>query len=223
MICNRKLVAVLSACFIILFTSFFNTSGAEVKKGGLEYHEDRFDFSALDAKKLTYEGNLYFNKALSSTGKRMKKDAFEKAMGKYYLVTKADSKNVYAITQIARIHDLKLEDKYAKKYYFMAFNIEPKNPHVNYHFGEFYFKRDKLEKAVIHYLIAYNNGYQRNYNLNCRLAIAYDKLGDLKKAKKYYETALNLNPLQQVIKSRLEKINNTDYENSEYYRNIIRE
>ncbi|MBO8431364.1 tetratricopeptide repeat protein [Spirochaetes bacterium] len=153
----------------------------------------------------------------------MKKDAFEKAMGKYYLVTKADSKNVYAITQIARIHDLKLEDKYAKKYYFMAFNIEPKNPHVNYHFGEFYFKRDKLEKAVIHYLIAYNNGYQRNYNLNCRLAIAYDKLGDLKKAKKYYETALNLNPQQQVIKSRLEKINNTDYENSEYYRNIIRE
>ncbi len=217
MICNRKFVLTLSTAFIVLFTSFFNASMAEIKKGGLEYHEDRFDFSALDTKELTYEGNIYFNQALAAQQKTVKKEAFEKALSRYYLVTKANPKDVYAITQIARIHDLKKEDKYAKQYYFRAFNIEPKSPHVNYHFGEFYFKRDKLEKAVIHYIIAYQNGYEKNYNLNCRLAIAYDKLGDLKKAKQYYQIALSINPQQSAIKSRLEKINNLNYENSEYY------
>lgn len=221
-ICNLKLTLTVLAVCILLFTSASRVNGAQIQKGGLEYRENRNNYSALDIQNLMYEGNLYFNKALSSTKKNVRNSAFDKAMASYYLITKADNKNVYALTQIARIHDLKYEDKYAKKYYFQAANIEPGNPHLHYHFGEFYFKRDNLEKATIHYEISYRNGYENNFNLNCRLGMIYDKLGDLKRAREFYSRALQVNPNQQVLKNRIYKIDKLNYEDSEYYQ-FIRE
>lgn len=222
MICNKQLFITTLSILIFIFTSFFNDAQAITKKGGLEYNDNRFDYSTLDTKKLIYEGNSYFNKALNIKQKRLREKTFDEAMGKYYLANKSNPTDAYTVTQMARIYSLKNQDRYANEYFFKAINLDRKSPHAHYHFGEFYFKKANLDKALKHYLIAYQNGYQNNFNLNCRLGIVYEKLADLKKANQYYKAALTINPQKTVLQKKIDNINSLNYDNSEYYY-IIRE
>lgn len=221
-ICNQKFITAVLTVIIFIFTSFFNSAFADIKKGGLEYNDDRADYSALNTEQLIYEGNAAFNQALKADKKYYRDKYFNDAMGKYYLVSKADKTNAYAITQIARIYSIKNEDRLAREYFFKAVNLERKNPHSHYHFGEFYFKKGNLDHALLHYLIAYDNGYKNNFNLNCRLGIVYEKLADLEKAKKFYEDAFKINPQKKILQTKIRNIADLNYDKSEYY-HIIRE
>lgn len=215
---NKKIVSALLIALIIIFTSC--NAEAVTQKGGLAYNEDRADYSALDTQKLIYEGNSYFNQALQADKKYYRDKNLNLAMGKYYLVSEADNKNVYVITQMARIYSLKNEDRYAREYFFKAVNLDRKNPNSHYHFGEFYYKKKDLDKALKHYLIAYENGYQNNFNLNCRLGLVYEKLADLEKAKLFYQAALKINPQKTVLNKKIQNITALNYDKTEYYQTI---
>lgn len=217
MICKKNSAAALLTVLILIFTSFFDASQAVLQKGGLEYDDNRFDYSALDTRKLINEGNQYFDSALKAARKYERNEAFANAMGKYYLVTKADEKNVYAITQIARIHALRNEPRYAKQNFYKAVGIEPDNSYANFYFGEFYFNGKDYNRALPYYIKAYRNNYANSYILNYRLGIIYEKLADLEKSKFYYEKALKLNPGDDNLKSKIQTINNLNYGKSEYY------
>lgn len=220
MICNQKL---LLSLLIIIFTSSLTVCQAQTQKGGLEYNADRFNYSALNVKGLTSEGDAYFNKALQEKRKYYRNNAFDAAMAKYYLVIKAEPKNSYVLTQTARIYSFKNQDKLALEYFTRALNLQPHSPLVNYYFGEFYYKKRDFNRALQFYLRAEKSpdgSFGQTYNLNYRLGTVYEKLAELQKAKLYYEAAFKLNPQNSVLQSKIKDIDRLDYGKSGYYQGV---
>lgn len=220
-ICNLKLNFVFFSIFIITF--FCSGQVVALQKGSLEYEDNRFDYSTLNVEELNSKGDVYFEKALQTENKKARERIFRHAMGKYFLSAKADSKNTYTIVQMARIYDNLEKDRYAKQAFYKATNIDYNNPFANYHFGEFYLKRRDYARAMHYYLIAYQNGYENNFDLNFRLAVIYEKLGDLENSKRFYNTSYEMNPEKAAeYQQKIQQIDSLNYDESEYY-NIIRE
>ena len=69
-------------------------------------------------------------------------------------------------------------------------------------------------------MTAYNNGYKDNYITNVKLARLYEKLGDLKKAKEFYENSCKLNPKAKDLQDKINSIQSLHYEQTEYYHSI---
>jgi len=220
-ICNRKLFSVIFSIFIITF--FCSGQVSALQKGSLEYSDNRFDYSTLNVEELNAKGDIYFEQALQAENKKARERTFRHAMGKYFLSIKADNKNIHALVQMARIYDHLEKDKYAKQSFYKATNIEYNNPFANYYFGEFYFKRRDFERAMAYFLAAYQNGYENNFELNYRLAVIYEKLGDLENSKRFYNTSYEMNPEKAAeYQQKIQQIDSLNYDKSEYY-NIIRE
>lgn len=222
-ICNHiRLFIFLIILFII--TSFCNAEKTlALQKGSLEYLENRFDYSQLNPIELNGEGDAYFEQALSAKGKLNREKLFRYAMSKYFLTSKADNKNVYAFVQMGRIYDSMDKDRYAKESFYRATNLEYRNPYANFYFGEYYFKRRDYNRALIYYLRSYENGFDNNFDLNFRLAVIYEKLGDLVNAKTFYNKSYEMNPEKAVeYQQKLQQIDGLNYDKSEYYY-IIRE
>lgn len=220
-ICNLSNLYLVLLIFI--FTSFCNAPAYSLQKGSLEYLDNRFDYSRLNPNKLNSEGDSYFEQALAAEGKRSREKLFQYAMAKYFLTSKADSKNVYSYVQMGRIYDDMNLNKYAKEAFYKATNLDYRDPFANFHFGEYYFKRRDYNRALGYYLLSYENGFENNFELNFRLAVIYEKLGDLINAKKFYNTSYELNPEKAAeYQQKLQQIDGLNYDKSEYYY-IIRE
>lgn len=218
-ICSLKTSTILFTIFI--FTAFCNTQA--MQKGSLEYLENRFDYSTLNPFELIQAGDIYFEQALNTKNKLKREKFFRYAMGKYFLTSKADSKNVYPYVQMGRIYDKMQQDSYAKSSFYKATNLDYYNPYANFHFGEYYFDRREYFKALRYYVIAYQNGYENNFELVSKIGVIYEKLGDLINARDFYNKAQELNPEQapEYIQ-KLQQIDSLKYDESEYYY-IIRE
>ena len=191
-ICNLNIIQIFILIFI--FTSFCNVPAFSLQKGSLEYLDNRFDYSLLNPDVLNKEGDSYFEQALAAKGKRTREKLFRYAMAKYFLTSKADSKNVYTYVQMGRIYDDMNIDRYAKESFYRATNLNYRDPYANFFFGEYYFKRRDYNRALVYYLRSYENGYENNFELNFRLAVMYEKLGDLVSAKKFYNASYKMNP-----------------------------
>jgi tetratricopeptide (TPR) repeat protein len=179
-----------------------------IQSGGIEYDDVFTDYSLLNAAQIRSEADAFFAK-----------EDYDAAMGKYYLLTKIDSSQAFALVQLARIYDQKNKNRLAKEYFYRATNIDPNDPYATFYFGEFYFKRDDFKRALRYYKIAYGHGFSDRYDINLRLATVYEKLADLVSAQKYYAFASRTNPeLQEKVNS----INALNYDKSEYY-HFIRE
>lgn len=209
--------------FILIITSFCSAQVGAVQKGSLEYFSDRFDYSMLNPEALNEEGDIFFDRAFSAENKNAKEKALRYAMRKYYLATKADFKNIYAYVQMGRIYDNLKRDKFAKEQFFKATNLDYYNPYANFYFADYYIKRNDYNRALRHYLLSYQNGYENNLELNYLLAMLYEKLGDLENAKNFYTVSSQINPEKALeIQQKLEQIESLNYDESEYYY-IIRE
>ena len=220
-ICNLNIIQIFILIFI--FTSFCNVPAFSLQKGSLEYLDNRFDYSLLNPDVLNKEGDSYFEQALAAKGKRTREKLFRYAMAKYFLTSKADSKNVYTYVQMGRIYDDMNIDRYAKESFYRATNLNYRDPYANFFFGEYYFKRRDYNRALVYYLRSYENGYENNFELNFRLAVMYEKLGDLVSAKKFYNASYKMNPEKATeSQQKLQQIDGLNYDKSEYYY-IIRE
>lgn len=220
MICNRIKLTVFLTVLILIFTSFFNPSFSIEGRGGLDYEANRFNYSSLDLNKLKTSGNNYFNQGINARRKFEREQAFNSAIGEYSLMLKTEPRNMFAMVQIARVYDMLGQDKLASNYFIHATNIEPNNARANYFYGEYYFKRGKLQKALKHYLISYKNGNSNDFNTVCRLGMTYEKLADLKNAKIFYQKAVKINPQKRALYTKIKNIDNANYESSEYYKDI---
>ena len=211
------------ALLTFIFTSFCNATAYSLQKGSLEYLENRFDYSQLNPVELNREGDIYFEQALASEEKPSREKLFNYAMAKYFLTSKADSKNVYSYVQMGRIYDDMNLNRYAKESFYRATNLDYRDPFANFHFGEYYFKRRDYNRALVYYLRSYENGFENNFELNFRLAVIYEKLGDLINAKKFYNASYEMNPEKAAeYQQKLQQIDGLNYDKSEYYY-IIRE
>lgn len=200
---------------------FFGYPQSTFAESGYSVCNDLFvDYSFVNGAQTRKEADALFVKAYDSPTEEEKEKNYQKALQKYFVLTKAYPNDSYAYTQIARIHAEKDEEKLAKKYFFHASNLESTNPYMNYYFGEYYLKRADFTKALKFYLKSYNNGYQNNYYTNLKLANIYEKLGDLKKSMQFYQKAYSINPNDTEIYEKIQSIGSLNYEQSEYYHSI---
>lgn len=220
MIFPRKLLFGLPLCLMFMLSQ----SSLPAFAGGedLSSVSKTIDFSTVNAEALRKEADELFVKAFDSQPGESQNKFYKLSMQKYFLISQIYPADYYAHVQIARIHDNQKHDKLAKKYYSIAFNLDKYNPYSNFYYGEYHFKREMYYRALKYYLIAYNNGYKDNFVINLKLAELYQKLGDLKKSKEFYEKSYKLNPQASDLPQKIQELNSLNYEKSEYY-HLIRE
>lgn len=221
MIYKNKISTLLTILILLLCPCITNA----IQSGNIEYNAAAmlFDYTKLDPVPIIIEADKYFEIAFQQQiDKNLKERYLNLAMGKYILASKIQPQEIRNYVQLARIYDEFKKDSLAKSNFFHATNLELNDPYTNFWFGEFYYKRRDFKRALKHFTIAYNNGYANDYELNLRLATIYEKFADLINAKKYYSTAFSLNPQTTELQEKIQAIDNSNYEQSEYY-HFIRE
>ncbi len=217
MIC-RKYFLVLPLVLICFLFGYPPSIAADGGYSGYKNHAA--DFSGLNADVIRKQGDEYFVKAYDSEVDADKKKFYRLAMNKYYVLSQIYPGDYYAYAQMARINDERAEDRFAKKNFSQAFNLDKYNPYTNFYYAEYNIKRERYHEALKYYLTAYNNGYKDNYITNFKIAVLYEKLGDLKKSKEFYENSYKLNPEANDLRDKINSIQSLNYEQTEYYHSI---
>ena len=91
----------------------------------------------------------------------------------------------------------------ARSYFSRSLNIEKDNPETNFLVGDYFYKRRDYKRALRYFSAAYKNGYI-DYDINFKLAVVYEKLGDLDESQSFL----------------LDKIESIPEENEEYHGTI---
>lgn len=207
---------------VIIIHILFSQKTYSSIKGNIKYDSILVDYSRLDEKSIKKDADKYFSAYINSNKKDNNKEKFlNLALNNYYLLSKMNPADIINYTQLGRIYDYKKNNKLAKEYFYRAINIEANNPFTNFYFGDYYFKRRDYKNALKYYKVAYNNGYNKQYEINLRLAIIYEKLADLVNAKNFYEISYNIKPDNKILE-KIQLLNELNYDKSEYY-HIIRE
>ena len=212
-ICKKFIYFVI--CFCIIVLPVFS-----IEKGSVKYEDNLMDYSVLDGQKILTEADSFFERYETT---KDPKD-LSTAMGKYYIVTKIYPVEIYPMVQLARTYDEKKLDRFAKQYFSICYDIDKKDPYLNYYMGDFYYKRNDFKRALRYFKRAYENGYGEYYDLNLKIATIYEKFADLLTAKYYYEKAFSLDQSNTNLKDKALQIESLNYENSGYYKdNSIRD
>lgn len=188
-----------------------------VEFGSVHYKDAFIDYSKIDKDLTVKRADYYFNQALNTEDKDERKALLQKAGGEYFILTRIDSKNLYAIVQMARVYDYENQNSYAKAYFFKALKIDKLNASTNYFFGDFYFSRDDYKRALYFYNTAFENGYKENFDVLIKMATMYEKLGDLLRANQYYKKAFLIKPDNSELPDKIREIEGLRYRNTGYY------
>lgn len=204
------------------FILFGSTCSCEsIEFGAVKYNDALIDYTKIDKANTLKLADYYFDKALNTQDVDEKKDFLQKASGNYFILTQSEPENIYPIVQLARVYDYEKQNSFAKAYFFKALKINKLDPATNYYFGEFFYTREEYTKALHFYNIAFNNGYKENDDVVIKMAIMYEKLGDLLRANMYYKKAFLANPQNKELANKIREIESIKYKNTGYY-NIIR-
>ena len=209
-----KKILNLAVCLLIFVLPCF-----AVEKGSVKYEDNLMDYSVLDGQKILQEADSFFEQYETTKDPKY----LSTAMGKYYIVTKIYPVEIYPMVQLARTYDEKKLDKFAKEYFSICYDINKKDPYLNYYMGDFYYKRNDFKRALRYFKRAYDNGYSEYYDLNVKIATIYEKFADLLTAKYYYEKAFSLDQSNTNLKDKTLQIESLNYYDSGYYKNSIRE
>ncbi len=209
-----KKILNLAVCLLIFVLPCF-----AVEKGSVKYEDNLMDYSVLDGQKILQEADSFFEQYETTKNPNY----LSTAMGKYYIVTKIYPIEIYPMVQLARTYDEKKLDKFAKEYFSICYDINKKDPYLNYYMGDFYYKRNDFKRALRYFKRAYDNGYSEYYDLNVKIATIYEKFADLLTAKYYYEKAFSLDQSNTNLKDKTLQIESLNYYDSGYYKNSIRE
>ena len=164
------------------------------------------------------EADNYFYAGMQADDKNLKEAYLSKALVKYMLLLSINPNNASISAQVGAIHDSLGHQRLAKEYLFRGVSLEPYNPFPNYYFAEYYFAKKDYENALRYFQVAYDNGYNSFYEVNLKLATVYERLGDIEKAKLYYEAAARLNPGFQALINKVKSLDKVYYDKNEYRR-----
>ncbi len=212
----RKIFILLSAFILFGSTCSYDRAFA-VEFGSVKYNNTFIDYTKVDKDATKKLADYYFEKAITTQDKNKRKEFLQKASGEYFILTQIEPQDLYSIVQLARVYDFEKENSYAKAYFFRALKIDKKNAATNYFFGEFYYARDEYIKAIHFYNIAFENGYRENFDVLLKMAIMYEKLGDLLRANQYYKKAFLVQPENTIIPDKIRELESLKYRNSGYY------
>jgi Tfp pilus assembly protein PilF len=201
----------------ILFISCANFSFAQPQNARLEYNSPEYIYRKFNIKQVLGAADidmLLFQKTKSVDDQ---KKYLSSAMKNYYIASKINKGSIDANLGIARVYDIMNLDVLAKEYFSKSINIDNYNPKANCYFGDFYYRRDEYLRALFYYKVAYKYGYSKNYELNLKLGIIYEKLGDIESAKAFYSNALRLQPRNSELLEKIRLLDELNYGNSQYY------
>ena len=177
---------------------------------------DKYVKPSIDKESIEKEADAYFDAGIENSDKNTKEAYLSKALEKYMLLLKFYPNNAIYAAQIGVIHDNLGHPYVAKEYLTRAINLEYLNPFANFYFGEYYFNKRDYLNALKYYKVAYNNGYQKLYQVNIKLATDYEKLGDISKAKFHYNLPGKQNPSIEGIDSKIKSLDKVYYSKSSY-------
>lgn len=208
----KKLIYIL---ILIIFCT--NIAYAETQNAYLLYDGFPYAFKPGDEAKFLKQANvdmLLYEKYQTDSEKY---DYLQDAMRYYFLLEKINPTSIEAQIGLARIYDEMHLDKYSKKHFYNALSFNSQNAKANFYFANFYYKRNDYINALTFYKKAYEYGYSKNYEINYRLGIIYEKLADIQKSQGYYKNALRLKPRNEVLMNKIDLLNSLDYSSSQYY------
>lgn len=195
-----------------------NNSSQAVEFGAIKYNDAIIDYSSIDKHATLERADYYFNKALSTENDEDKRNYLQIAGGEYFVLTRIEPQNIYYMVQLARVYDMQDNNSFAKGYFFNALKINRTNAGTNYYLGEYYYKRNNYTQALYFYNIAFENGYTENYEILIKMAVMFEKLGDLLRANQYYKKAYILNPQNPKLSAKIKELEQVKYKNTGYYR-----
>lgn len=208
----KKLIHILTI-FIILG----NPVSAKMQEGYLEYGGFSYKFKSNDAKSFITQANKNMFMFENSLKQQDKNFYLNEAMRYYFMLSKVQVSSIDAQVGLGRVYDEMHRDIYAKKHFFVAVDLNPKNAAANFHFANFYYKRSDLITALFYYKRAFDNGYQNKFEVNYRIGEIYEKLADLESAKAFYANAYKLKPDNDALLEKIQQLGQSNYSESQYY------
>lgn len=190
---------------------------AQTQNGYLQYNGYQYSFKPGEKSLFIQKADnnmILWEKAKSPVDKKF---YLQEAMRYYFLVSQADKTSLDAQIGLGRICDEMKLDARAKKHFFVAYNMNNKDPRVNFYFANYYFKRNELITALTYYQASYNSGFSNNFYLNYQLGNIYEKLADIESAKKHYIKANKLNPKSIELTNKIRLLDELNYSGSQYY------
>lgn len=204
-------------CIITIFIFSLNFASAQVQNAYVEYNGIPYTFKPGDDVKFLKQANidmLLYDKYQTSTEKYI---YLQDAMRYYFLLEKINPTSIEAQIGLARVYDEMNLDKYAKKHFFNALSFNSQNAKANFYFANYYYKRNDYINALNYYKLAYQYGYSKNYEVNYRLGVIYEKLADIQKSQEYYKYALRIKPKNEVLVNKIRLLDELNYGSSQYY------
>lgn len=217
-ILTYKKFLVLTGAVLVSISTCFMPQARAIEFGEIQYNNNLIDYSKIDNSSTLQLADFYFNKAIQASDNDEKTAYFQKASGEYFILSRVQPGNLYPIIQLARVYDLEGKDRYSKAYFFQALKIDKDNPSTNFYFGDYYLFRKEYTKALHFYNKAFDNGYKETYDILLRMAIVYEKLGDLLRANQYYKKAFLQKPENVNLPEKIKSIEVLRYQNTGYYK-----
>jgi len=213
----------LGATIFLLGICCNNTANA-IEFGQIKYNNNNeiIDYSKINKNEKQQLADNYLTKALTTKDLNEIKTYLKKAAAEYFIMTKLEPENIYPVIQLARIYDYLGENSYSKAYFFRALKINKNDAATNYYFGEFYYTREDYKRALFFYQRAFKNGQSENYAVLIKMAIMYEKLGDLLRANQYYKKAFLANPNNEFLPEKIRELENIKYIDSGYYTRSVK-
>jgi len=208
----KKLIYIL--IFIIASANF---TVAQPQNAHLEYNRSGCSFKNFNLNNVLKTADKDMLLAQKSKTRDDVKKHLNNAMKNYYIATQIDSSSIAGHIGLGRVYDLMNLDKLAKENFFNALNIDPNNARANFYFGDFYFKREDYINALFHYNAARKGGLSKNYVLNYRLGVIYEKLANIETAKIFYINAMKFQPKNNELYEKIRLLDDLNYGDSQYY------
>lgn len=202
---------------LIMFVMFNAKALAQTQSGAINTDVQKYDF--LPGEDIKFKKSAEHNLKMAQNSIEAEKKVFylRESMRYYFMYSQIRPDNIDAYIGLGRVYDELNFDKYAKKNFYFAYNLNKNNPFLNYFFGEYYYKRNDLLNALSYYTSAYNRGLSSDFALNKRLAEIYEKIADIETAKTFYSKASKINPKDSDLKNKIRLLDELNYSQTQYY------
>ena len=203
---------------LLLVCAIFFIYDAKALDGVVEYNSVNIDYDNLNPAKYKNEADKFLQ--LAEKDKQTidkKKFYYGEALGSYITATEINPQLIDLYGKIGYIYGKLGKFGLAKAYLDKGLNMDITNPNINYYYGVVSAEMENYNQALKYYKNAEKLNYADKYDINLKIGITNEKLGDLVKAKEAYLKALSCKPDDVLLKDKIQKLDDLKYIDSVYY------
>ena len=203
---------------LLLICIIFQMNSAAALEGTVEYNSVNIDYKILNAKKYAISADKFLKLAEEKKQPEDKKRFYYgEALGAYITATEINPQLTDLYGKIGYIYGKLKKFGLAKAYLDKGLNMDINNPNINYYYGIVCSEMENYNAALKYYKNAEKLKYKDKYDINMKLGETNEKLGDLVKAKDAYLKALSQRPNDELLKDKIQKLEDLKYIDSVYY------